>query len=629
MSILPYERDRRWVPGTRVPCWVFSTGENLARHAAHRVAEMIRQCNAQGRPAVLGLIAGSTVVGVYRELIRLYQEEALDFSRVITFNLDEYYGLEPHRLQSHHRWMREHLWAHVNIPRENVHIPDGTAHEEAVGQDCQRYESQILAAGGIDLMLLEVGSNGRVGFNEPFSEPKGRTRLRTLDPATRRAAAGVFFGETNVPTQAISMGMGTILEARHVLLMALGEHKAKVVRNLAEDAVSPRCPASLLQSHPDATVLVDPAAASDLTAEATPWVLGPVSWPKERIKRAVLWLCEQTGKALLKLDDGDFRDNQLHQLLRQHGPAQRLAHRVFRWMMNTIEYHPGGKQPRRVLCFSPHPDDDVISMGGTLIRLVEDDHEVHIAYMTSGNIAVFDHDAQRIANMVTEYNRLFGIDCDKSEAVEKAVLDAVTRKTPGDPDAASVLKIKSLIRWSEAKAAAWEVGVGEENLHFLDLPFYHTGTVIKHPLSGEDIRLVRQFIERLAPEQIYMAGDLSDPHGTHRVCAEAICQALDQIREDGGTVPEVLLYRGAWQEYALDEIEIAVPLSPRDLMLKRSAIFMHESQKDEALFPGSDPREFWERAEDRNQETANRYNRIGLPEYYAMEAFIRWSGLPL
>ncbi len=448
--------------------------------------------------------------------------------------------------------------------------------------------------------------------------------MATLDPVTRRDAASDFFSEENVPTQAITMGLGTIFDARKIVLIALGEHKADIIRETAEGPGTPRVPACYLRDHPDATLLVDSAAAGKLTAVATPWLLGKIDWTDALVKRALLWLSQQTGKALLKLDDDDFRQHNLHTLLRHHGPAQSMAHRVFRWMMETIEYHPAGRDSQRVICFSPHPDDDVISMGGTLIRLVEDKHEVHVAYMTSGNIAVFDHDARQIADLVAEFNRLFGIDQCKSHELLARVAASLASKEPGESDTPEVLAIKSLIRWSEAKAGAIVAGCREEHLHFLDLPFYRTGTIAKKPLSEEDIGIVRELIERVQPAQIYVAGDLSDPHGTHRVCAEAIFRAVDQL--PGGR-PEVLLYRGAWQEWAPHEIEIAVPLSPRDLQLKRAAIFRHESQKDAALFPGPDPREFWERAEDRNRHTADVYNQLGLPEYFAMEGFVRWNGV--
>ncbi|MBN2473281.1 MAG: glucosamine-6-phosphate deaminase [Pirellulales bacterium] len=614
------------IAATRIPCFGFETNEDAARHVAQMIANTIRERSAFGQQAVLGLPTGSTPVGVYRELVRMHRQEGLDLSRVVTFNLDEYYGLRSDRLQSYHRWMNEAFFDHVNIARENVHLLDGTVPPEDVEEHCRRFEDTIRRAGGIDLMLLGIGRNGHIGFNEPFCDRHSRTRLITLDPVTRKDAASDFFHEENVPTQALTMGIGTIFEARKVILIAFGEHKAPIVREAVEEPVADRVPASYLQEHVSASVIVDEAAAAELTSVATPWILGRVEWTDELIKRAVLWLCERTGKALLKLDGQDFRRHNLHQLLRDHGPSQQLAHRVFKWMMDTIEYKPAGREPRRVLVFSPHPDDDVISMGGTMIRLVEDEHEVHVAYMTSGNIAVFDHDARQVADLVTELNRRFGIDMEKSPALEAEVVRALTQKEPGEPDRDEVLRIKELIRWSEAKAAAGVCGCREESLHFLNLPFYQTGTVAKKPITAEDVALVRELIEQVEPAQVYVAGDLSDPHGTHRLCAEVIFKALETIEAETGKRPEVLLYRGAWQEWALHVIDIAVPLSPGDLKLKKTAIFRHESQKDSALFPGpDDPREFWQRAEDRNRHTADLYNQIGLPEYYAMEAFVRWE----
>jgi len=371
---------------------------------------------------------------------------------------------------------------------------------------------------------------------------------------------------------------------------------------------------------------LDRAAGSRLTARRWPWLRGNVRWDEPLIKRAVLWLCRQTKKALLKLDDEDFRQHGLHQLLRENGPAEAIAQRVFGWMSATIDYHPAGREPRTIICFSPHPDDDVISMGGTLKRLNEDRHHVHIAYMTSGNIAVFDHDAERVADMCTEFNRLFGIDEDKSTAVETIVRDNMIGKKAGDIDIDATLKIKSLIRWSEAKSAAAKVGCPPQHCHFLDLPFYRTGTIDKNPWGPADAAMIRELIDSLRPDLIFAAGDLSDPHGTHRMCAEAIFHVLNELQRSTGRRPDVLLYRGAWQEYELDEIDLAVPLSPSDMIDKRQAIFMHESQKDEALFPGPDPREFWQRAVDRNRHTADEYNAIGLPEYFSIEAFARWNG---
>ncbi len=625
----PEDPNARFVPGTRLPCLVFEAERLLARRAAEVVASVINERNALGQSAVLGLPTGSIAVGTYRELVRMHREEGLDFSNVIAFSLDEYYGLRPDQPQSYAHWLHSHLLNHVNIPASHIHLPRGDVPLDEVEASCRDYEAKIDAVGGLDIVVLGVGAYGHIGFNEPYCAASSRTRLTVLDPATRTAAASDFFGQENVPTRAITMGVGTILDARKILLLAQGENKAQVICKILEGPIAKEIPASYLQRHEDTTVLVDAAAAASLVGEATPWAIADIEWSRSLIKRAVLWLCEQTNKALLKLDDDDFRHHHLLSLLNEHGPAPQLAHRVFRWMMNTIEYHPGGKQAKRVICFSPHPDDDVISMGGTLIRLNEDHHEVHIAYMTSGNIAVFDHDARRVADLVTEYNRMFKIEVEASKQLEAEVHRALTEKQPGDFDQDPVLKIKGLIRWSEAKAGALEVGCREEDLHFLDLPFYRTGTVTKNPIGPKDVEIIRKLIEDVQPAQVYVAGDLSDPHGTHRVCAEAIFLALAEIEQASGSRPDVLLYRGAWQEYALDEIEIAVPLSPGDLERKRKAIFMHESQKDEALFPGSDPREFWERAEDRNRGTANKYNQIGLPEYFAMEAFVEWNGVPI
>ncbi|MEX0675450.1 MAG: glucosamine-6-phosphate deaminase [Pirellulales bacterium] len=616
--------------GTALPCYVFDSHQQLARHVAGLIAGVVRDRAAHGQKAVLGLPTGSTPVGIYRELARMHRDEGLDLANVVTFNLDEYLGLGPERLQSYRRWMNEHLFQFVNIKCENIFIPDGLAPPERLDEHCRWYEEKIREAGGIDIQLLGIGRNGHIGFNEPFSAPNSRTRVCTLDPITRRDAASDFFSEENVPMQAITMGLGTIFDARKILLIAQGEHKSAIIRETAEGPSTPRVPACYLRAHADAVLLVDSAAAARLTAVATPWLLGQVEWTDKSIKRAVLWLCEQSGKALLKLDDDDFRNHNLHQLLRHHGPAESVAHRVFRWMQDTIVYHPAGREPRRIICFSPHPDDDVISMGGTLIRLVEDRHEVHVAYMTSGNIAVFDHDARRIADLATEFNRLFGIDREKTQSLEDRVAQALAAKSPGESDSEEVLRIKSLIRWSEAKAGAVVAGCREENLHFLDLPFYRTGTIAKKPLTDADVAIVRALIERLQPARIFVAGDLSDPHGTHRVCALAIFRAVHELERDTGSRPEVLLYRGAWQEWAPYEIDVAVPLSPRDLRQKRAAIFMHESQKDSALFPGpDDPREFWQRALDRNRNTAAVYNQFGLPEYYALEGFVRWNGVPL
>jgi glucosamine-6-phosphate deaminase len=616
----------RYVPYTKVPALVFPTNGQAARHVALMIESLIRQNNSAGRPTVLGLPTGSTPVGVYRELVRLHKEQGLDFSRVITFNLDEYYPMTPDDPHSYNRWMFETFFDHVNIPRQNIHIPDGQIRLDEAEDYCLRYEQKIRRAGGIDLQLLGIGRTGHIGFNEPGSTRHSRTRMVTLDPVTRRDAASAFFGEDNVPHQALTMGVGTILDARKVVLLAFGEHKAKIVQKAVEGPVSDAVTASFLQQHPDATFILDEPAAGELVSLRAPWTIGPVSWTPGLIRRAVIDLSLKVNKGLLKLSDDDFRENELYELLREFGPASRLGRRVFDELMSTICTQPAGREPRTVLIFSPHPDDDVISMGGTLIRLVEQGHKVHIAYMTSGNIAVFDHDARRFADFVVEFNRLFDIDSEHTQHVRDAVLHFLDTKKPGEPDTRDLLKIKGLIRTTEARAAALACGVPAEQLAFLNLRFYETGTIAKAPIHPKDIEDIVALLEQLQPAQIYVAGEMSDPHGTHRMCAEAIFDAIRIVRARG-QVFEVWLYRGAWEEWEPHEIERVVPLGPEDVQRKKEAIFRHQSQKDRAMFPGgSDKREFWQRAEDRNRETAQTYDKLGLPEFYALEGFVQWRG---
>jgi glucosamine-6-phosphate deaminase len=616
----------QYVPHTRIPTLVFSTSGQASQHVAVMIESLIRQNNSAGQPTVLGLPTGSTPVGIYRELIRLHKQAGLDFSRVITFNLDEYFGLSADDPHSYRRWMQETFFDHVNIRPENIHIPDGTISEDEAEEYCAGYEQMIRRAGGIDLQILGIGRTGHVGFNEPGSTRHSRTRLTTLDPVTRRDAAGDFFGEENVPQQALTMGVGTILEARKIVLLAFGEHKAAIVQRAVEGEMTDAIAASFLQKHPDTTFILDRAAAGELTAVHNPWMVGPVEWTPSLIRRAVIWLSLTVGKALLKLSDDDFREHELYELLREHGPAQQLGRRVFDEMMKTICTHPGGTTPGSILVFSPHPDDDVISMGGTLIRLVDQNHRLHVAYMTSGNIAVFDHDAWRFIDFVVELNRLFAIDQDHTEAVKERVQSFLRTKKPGQSDSEDVLKIKALIRQTEARAAALACGLPPEQLEFMDLRFYRTGTIAKAPIHPQDIADIIALLQRLKPSQIYMAGDLSDPHGTHRVCADAIFRAVHEVWKQGLQF-EVWLYRGAWQEWAPHEVDRVVPVSPDDLERKKLAIFRHQSQKDRAMFPGGvDRREFWQRAEDRNRHTAKVYDDLGLPEFYALEGFVQWSG---
>lgn len=614
-----------YVPNTRIPTLVFSSSGEASRHAALIVERVVREHNSAGRRTVLGLATGSTPVGLYRELIRLHREANLDLSKLITFNLDEYYPMSPEDEQSYRRWMFETFFNHVNIKKENIHIPDGMLRVEEVDDYCANYEMAIQRVGGIDIQILGIGRTGHIGFNEPGSAKSSRTRMVTLDSVTRRDAAAGFFGEENVPHRALTMGVGTILEARKVIIMAFGEHKAPIVQKTLEQEPSESVTASFLQTHRDTTFLLDKAAAGELTIFRRPWEVSVVQWEPERIRQAVIWLSLKVGKALLKLSEEDFREHHLYDLLREHGPAEALGERIFHDRSATVQPFPAGKEQQTILVFSPHPDDDVISMGGTLIRLVEQGHKVYVAYMTSGNIAVFDHDAWRFLDFVDTFNRIFQIGGQDTDKLKKRVQDFLKSKKPGQPDSGDVLQIKGLIRETEARAAALACGIPPEQLVFMDLRFYRTGTIAKNPIHPDDIKDLVDLFEKLRPAQIYVAGELSDPHGTHRTCAEAIYAGVRQVRTHGLDF-EVWLYRGAWEEWEPHEIEMAVPINPEMLERKRQAIFRHQSQKDRAMFPGgSDRREFWQRSEERNLGTAKVYDQLGLPEFYAIEAFVRWK----
>ncbi len=499
-SVMPkgVEQSSHYVPHTKVPTLVFPTSAQATRHVALMIESLIRQNNSAGRPTVLGLPTGSTPVGLYRELIRLHRDAGLDFARVITFNLDEYYPMLPDDPQSYRRWMQETFFNHVNIPPQNINVPDGTIKPEEAEDYCLRYEQKVRRAGGIDLMLLGIGRTGHIGFNEPGSMRHSRTRMATLDPVTRRDAAGSFFGEDNVPHQALTMGVGTILDCRKIVLLGFGEHKAKVVQRAVEGPVTDSVAASFLQQHPDATFLLDRAAAGELAAFARPWSIGPVNWTPALIRKAVIWLSLKVEKALLKLSDDDFREHELYELLREYGPASVLGRRVFDDLMATLCTEPGGSASSTALIFSPHPDDDVISMGGTLISLVEQRHRVHIAYMTNGNIAVFDHDAWRFVDFAVEFNRLFQIDEEQTESLKERMQTFLRSKKPGQADSQDLLKVKALIRATEARAAALACGVPPEQLEFMDLRFYRTGTIAKAPIHPQDIADIIDLLRALA-----------------------------------------------------------------------------------------------------------------------------------
>ncbi|WP_054683716.1 glucosamine-6-phosphate deaminase [Rhodothermus marinus] len=618
----------------RVPVRIFDNPAQLAREVARRIAELIRERQAEGRTVVLGLPTGSTPIGVYQELIRMHREEGLDFSNVITFNLDEYYPMQPDSLQSYHRFMRENLFDHINIPPENIHIPRGDIPPEAVEAHCQAYEEEIRKAGGLDLVLLGIGRSGHIGFNEPGSGPETRTRLVVLDEITRKDAASDFFGEENVPRHAISMGIGTILEAREIILMATGEHKAPIVRRAVEEPPDRQVPASFLQTHPNATFYLDRAAASELTREKTPWLVCEVVWDKPMAKRAIIWLSEKLGKAILKLEAADFYRNHLHSLVHAYPDVDALCLEIFEDLRQRIVYPHQLFKHQRVIVFSPHPDDDVISMGGMLDKLVANQNEVIVAYMTNGSVAVFDADVRRYLRFVELSHDILGLEGEALErfrARQQEILDFFARKKPGEVDLEVIQKLKAHIRYAEAVAAIEVMGLTAEHARFLDMPFYRTGTVRKDPIGEADIRIVLDLLEEIRPHHIFVAGDLSDPHGTHRMCYTAIQQALQRYHRAHPRKewPLVWLYRGAWQEWEVHQADVFLPMSKADLDRKIEAIFKHESQKDRAMFPGAyDDREFWQRARDRNRGTAETLNRLGLPEFYAAEAFVTCYEMP-
>jgi len=614
---------------------IFSDAREASQIVAKEIAGLIRARNQIGQNTVLGLATGSTPIQVYGELVRLHREEDLSFERVITFNLDEYYPIRPEELQSYVRFMNEYLFDHIDIKKENVHIPDGTLEREEVYRYCKEYEQKIEQAGGLDVQILGIGRTGHIGFNEPGSLEKTRTRLVTLDELTRADAAASFFGEEHVPRRAITMGVGTILKAKKIYLMAWGESKASIIQRSVEGEISAQVPATFLQKHENTKIVLDEAAASELTRRKTPWLVGPCKWDDRRIRKAVTWLSLQIGKPILKLTDEDYNQHGMSDVVTDYGPAYNVNIRVFNQVQHTITGWPGGKPkaddsnrperaepfPKRVLIFSPHPDDDVISMGGTLMRLVEHGHEVHIAYQTSGNISVYDNEALRYADFISQYS---------SNKNEQKLFDnlmkSVEEKIPGDTDSDTMLEIKTKIRQAEARAACRYSGLPEENINFLNMPFYETGRAKKDHLSEKDISIIQDVMEKVEPHQIYAAGDLSDPHGTHRICWDAIRTALGNLKDKEWMQDcFVWLYKGVWQDWDISEIDMAVPLSPDERLKKRRAIFKHASQKDQPKYPGAESREFWMIADERTMKTAKLYDQLGLAEYDSIEGFTRYN----
>ncbi|WP_108425284.1 glucosamine-6-phosphate deaminase [Flagellimonas amoyensis] len=609
---------------------IFEDSRQGSQLVAQEIADLIRQRAASGQKCVLGLATGSSPIKVYEELVRMHREEGLSFKNVVTFNLDEYHPMERNNIQSYHYFMYQHLFDHVDIDPLNVNVPDGMVPLEEVKEYCKAYEGKIAEAGGLDFQLLGIGRTGHIGFNEPGSHLNSATRDITLDHITRVDAAPAFKGLDNVPRKAITMGIGTIRKAKRIVLLAWGQNKSEVVRETIEGEVSSEVPATYLQEHGNTTFVLDKEAAAQLTRIDTPWLVRTCDWNEDLTHKAVVWLSTKKDKPVLQLTDKDYNESGMSDLLSSEQSSYDINIKTFNRLQHTITGWPGGKpnaddthrperaEParKRVIIFSPHPDDDVISMGGTFDRLVAQGHEVHIAYQTSGNIAVADHEAIKVAEVANSMDQ---------DGLFSQMIRDIQEKTSEDYDSELVRKVKGNIRRAESLGATRFLGIPDSQVHFLDLPFYETGTIKKNPLGEADVEIMNNIIEEIKPHQIYAAGDLADPHGTHRVCLEALFESLKDLREKPFmTDCWVWLYRGAWHEWDIHEIEMAVPMSPEQVLRKRKAIFYHQTQKDGVMFQGEDLREFWVRAEDRNKDTAKKYQQLGLASYAAMEAFVRY-----
>ncbi len=624
----------------KLPVTVFANEDIASKKVARRIADLILLKQSKGESAILGLATGATPVKVYKELVRIHKEEGLSFSNVITFNLDEYFPMMPTSPQSYVTFMKENLFNHIDINFDNVHIPDGTLTIESIHEYCLNYERKITQLGGLDLQILGIGRTGHIGFNEPGSAPNSGTRLVTLDDLTRRDASRDFGGKENVPTKAITMGIGTIFKAREIILMAWNTKKAEIIKKAVEGEISSEVPATYLQLSDNVEFILDQDAASSLTRFNTPWLVKDCAWDDAMIKKAVIWLANTLGKPILKLTEEDYNSHGMAQLATEKGPVYNINIHIFNQLQHTITGWPGGKanaddsqrperavpDKKRVIIFSPHPDDDVISMGGTFIRLVDQGHHVHVAYQTSGNTAVWDDDALRFAEFARDFGKSINLDTTKLDELYVSMRKFLESKQPNQADTPEIRTLKGLIRKGEAISGARFAGLPDENIHFMNLPFYDRGKTSKSPVSEDDVKITMELLSKVKPHQIFAAGDFADPHGTHKVCFDIIIAALERLKGEAWIKDCWLwLYRGAWHEFETHEIQMAVPLSPQEVERKRFAIFKHQSQKDRPVFPGDDAREFWVRAEDRTRETAKAYDRLGLAEYEAMEAFVRWK----
>lgn len=625
----------------KIPVQIFENDKNASAFVAREIANLIRQKQSEGRQCVLGLATGSTPKTLYAELIKLHKNEGLSFKNVVTFNLDEYYPIEPEALQSYNRFMRVHLFNHIDIDLANTHVPDGTIEKNDIRNYAALYEKKIEQAGGIDLQVLGIGLNGHIGFNEPGSSRHSVTRMVALDNTTRLANAYEFPNMSQVPRLAITTGISTILHAKRIILLAWGVHKAAIIRRAVEGHVTEQVPASILQEHDNCTFVMDEVAAQELTRYKSPWLTGEIDWNEKSIRKAVCNMALENGKPILMLTNDDYNNYGLSDLLVKLGNAYEINLRVFNGMRDSITGWPGGKfaedlprhperkepKSKRVIIFSPHPDDDIISMGGTFIRLHEQGHDVHVGYQTSGNIAVSDEFVMRQIDFAVEFDETFSLDKSRANNIWNEARDFIKTKKSHQKDTEEIRSIKGMIRRTEARATCRYVGIKDENIHFMNLPFYETGLIEKNPPGEEDVQIHMDLIRKVKPHQIFAAGDFADPHGTHKVCFDIVMEALQRLKaENDPSVAEcwLWLYRGAWAEWDLWDVEMAIPMSPDQVVQKRNGIFIHQSQKDGVVFQGSDSREFWERAEERNAGTADLYDKLGLPKYAAMEAFVRW-----
>ena len=629
----------------KIPTDIYESAEEGANHVAYEIAQLIRDKQKAGRFCVLALPGGNSPRNVYSALIRIHKEEGLSFRNVIIFNLYEYYPLTSDAINSNLNALKEMFLDHVDVDKQNIFSPDGTIPKDTIFEYCRLYEQRIESFGGLDAVLLGIGRVGNIGFNEPGSRLNSTTRLILLDNDSRNEASKMFGSIESTPISSITMGVSTILAAKKIYLMAWGEDKAKMVKECVEGAVTDTIPASFLQTHNNAHVVIDLSAAGNLTRIHRPWLVTSCEWNDKLIRSAIVWLCQLTGKPILKLTNKDYNENGLSELLALFGSAYNVNIKIFNDLQHTITGWPGGKPnaddtyrperakpyPKRIVVFSPHPDDDVISMGGTIRRLVEQKHDVHVAYETSGNIAVGDEEVIRFLHFINGFNQIFNNSEDKVVVDKYAeIRKFLKEKKDGDIDTRDILTIKGLIRRGEARTACTYNNIPLDHCHFLDLPFYETGRIQKGPLTEADVEIVRNLLREVKPHQIFVAGDLADPHGTHRVCTDAVFAAIDLEKEEGAKwlkYSRIMMYRGAWAEWEIENIEMAVPISPEELRAKRNSILKHQSQMESAPFLGNDERLFWQRSEDRNRGTAALYDNLGLASYEAMEAFVEYIPL--